>query len=69
MTGPILHAEAGAGGWQALTLVEQLAHVGSEVERTIRAHPERRMAAYAYTAMPTKATGSSALKNPPIGSQ
>ena len=27
-----------AGTWPHLTLVEQLAHVGSEVERSIRAH-------------------------------
>lgn len=32
------HAEAAGGGWNRLSLVEQLAHVGSEVERAIRAH-------------------------------
>lgn len=32
-----IRAEA-AQRWHALTLVEQLAHVGSEVERAIRAH-------------------------------
>ena len=35
-TAPI-HVEA-ARRWQTLTLMEQLAHVGSEVERAIRAH-------------------------------
>ena len=32
-----IHANA-ARRWQTLTLMEQLAHVGSEVERAIRAH-------------------------------
>lgn len=36
MTSP-LHARAAAGGWGELTISEQLAHVGSEVERAIRA--------------------------------
>jgi len=31
------HADLAAGRWQTLTLAEQLAHVGSEVERAIRA--------------------------------
>ena len=35
---PALHREAAAGRWGGLTLMEQLAHVGSEVERAIRAH-------------------------------
>jgi hypothetical protein len=30
-----LHAELAAGRWQAFTLVEQLANVGSEVERAL----------------------------------
>lgn len=34
MTG--VHEDLAAGRWLALSLVEQLAHVGSEVERTIR---------------------------------
>ena len=33
----LIHADA-ARRWQTLTLMEQLAHVGSEVERAIRAH-------------------------------
>ena len=32
------HTGAAAGRWRDLTLVEQLANVGSEVERAIRAH-------------------------------
>jgi hypothetical protein len=32
-----IHTDA-ARRWPALTLMEQLAHVGSEVERAIRAH-------------------------------
>jgi len=32
-----IHAQS-AERWQTLTLVEQLAHVGSEVERAIRTH-------------------------------
>ena len=32
------HAGLAAGRWHALTIVEQLAHVGSEVDRAIRAH-------------------------------
>lgn len=30
-----LHRELAAGRWKTLSLVEQMAHVGSEVERTI----------------------------------
>ena len=33
-----LHKGAAAGGWAKLDLIEQLANVGSEVERAIRAH-------------------------------
>lgn len=33
-----MHKGAAAGGWAKLDLVEQLANVGSEVERAIRAH-------------------------------
>lgn len=40
------HEGLAAGRWRALTLLEQLAHVGSEVERAIRAaamaRPDRR---------------------------
>lgn len=36
-----IHAEL-AGRWSALTLAEQLAHVGSEVERTIAAWEAKR---------------------------
>ncbi len=32
------HAEAAAGRWARLTLAEQMAHVGSEVGRAMRAH-------------------------------
>jgi len=43
------HVNLAAGRWESLTLVEQLANVGSEVERAIRAHEagraERRDAA------------------------
>lgn len=34
---PIIHKKLAAGRWFTLTLIEQLANVGSEVERTIRA--------------------------------
>jgi hypothetical protein len=37
-----IHAELAAGRWRALTLAEQLAHVGSEVDRTIVAWEARR---------------------------
>ena len=33
----MVHDELAAGRWNTLTLAEQLAHVGSEVERAIRA--------------------------------
>ncbi len=33
-----MHREAAGGRWRTLTLVEQLAHTGSEVERAIAAH-------------------------------
>ena len=32
----IQHHTLASGGWQKLTLCEQLAHIGSEVERTIK---------------------------------
>lgn len=36
------HAGLAAGGWTTLTLAEQLANVGSEVDRAIRAWEARR---------------------------
>ena len=36
MSAPV-HAELAAGRWRSFALVEQLAHVGSEVERAFRA--------------------------------
>jgi hypothetical protein len=36
------HALAAAGGWAGLSLVEQLAHVGSEVERALKARESGR---------------------------
>jgi len=33
-----LHRAAAEGRWRGLSLVEQMAHVGSEVERSIRAY-------------------------------
>jgi len=36
------HAELAAGRWRALTLAEQLAHVGSEVDRAIVAWEAQR---------------------------
>lgn len=38
-----LHASLTAGRWAALSLIEQLANVGSEVERTLRAHDAGRI--------------------------
>ncbi len=37
-----IHAELARGRWSTLTLAQQLAHVGSEVERAIRAWETRR---------------------------
>ena len=34
------HARSAVTAWDRLTLVEQLANVGSEVERTLRAHEQ-----------------------------
>ncbi|MDQ3698867.1 MAG: hypothetical protein M3373_12730 [Gemmatimonadota bacterium] len=43
------HTGLAAGRWKSLTLIEQLANVGSEVDRAIKAHeagrPDRRDAA------------------------
>jgi hypothetical protein len=36
------HVQAAAGRWAALTLVEQMAHIGSEVDRAVRAREGRR---------------------------
>ena len=38
MTATPQHASLGAGRWHTLTLAEQFAHIGSEVERALRAH-------------------------------
>ncbi|WP_419949180.1 hypothetical protein [Candidatus Palauibacter sp.] len=38
MMAPPLHPRAAEGGWARLDLVEQLGNIGSEVERTVRAH-------------------------------
>ena len=38
-----LHEELAGGRWKSLSIVEQLANVGSEVERTIRAHEAGKM--------------------------
>jgi hypothetical protein len=43
MTGPVGHVAQASGEWLRLSLVAQLAHVGSEVERAIRAHDSGRM--------------------------
>ncbi len=37
-----IHADLAAGRWQTLTLAEQLANVGSEVDRAIRAWEAQR---------------------------
>ena len=37
-TSPRGHADLAAGRWKSLTLIEQLANVGSEVDRAIKAH-------------------------------
>jgi hypothetical protein len=37
------HELLAGGRWQSLALVEQLAHVGSEVERALRAHTAARI--------------------------
>ena len=42
----VVHAEGAAGRWAGLTLMEQMAHIGSEVERTIRAHERVREARF-----------------------
>lgn len=42
-TSPRGHADLAAGRWMALSLVEQLANVGSEVDRAIKAHAAGRV--------------------------
>ena len=37
------HPELAAGRWLTLTLPEQLANIGSEVDRTLRAHADGRV--------------------------
>jgi len=39
-----MHRDLASGRWHTLTLVEQLAHVGSEVNRAIHAHGGGRVA-------------------------
>jgi len=45
MSASPIHVDA-ARRWPTLSLVEQLAHVGSEVERTIRAHERANQARF-----------------------
>jgi hypothetical protein len=42
MTAPAGHAALAAGAWGRLTIVEQLANVGSEVDRALRAQASGR---------------------------
>jgi len=37
-----LHPQMAAGRWATMPLVEQMANIGSEVDRAIRAHAERK---------------------------
>ena len=43
-----VHAQAAAGRWARLTLMEQMAHIGSEVERAIRADESGREARFEH---------------------
>ncbi|MPZ19086.1 MAG: hypothetical protein GEV06_14400 [Luteitalea sp.] len=43
-TVPNVHRSLAAGRWRTLTLVEQFANIGSEVDRAIRAHQNNRVA-------------------------
>lgn len=43
-TVPHGHQDLAAGRWHTLTLVEQFANIGSEVDRAIRAHHNNRVA-------------------------
>lgn len=40
MTANVVHSELAAGRWHTMPLVTQLANVGSEVDRAIRAHEQ-----------------------------
>ena len=42
MTHTPAHPSLAAGRWQSLSLMEQLANIGSEVDRAIRAHAQGR---------------------------
>jgi hypothetical protein len=42
----VVHAQAAAGRWAGLTLMEQMANIGSEVDRAIRAHESGREARF-----------------------
>jgi hypothetical protein len=61
---PLLHASA-AARWGTMSIAEQLAHVGSEVERVLRAHEAgktaRRDHALARAAAPRGAPGARAV--------
>lgn len=48
MTRAPTHASLAAGRWQSLSLIEQLGNVGSEVDRAIRAHAQRREDRFAH---------------------
>jgi hypothetical protein len=43
MTTPAGHVGLASGSWFRLTLIEQLANVGSEVDRAVRAHESGRI--------------------------
>jgi hypothetical protein len=57
-----IHTDLAAGRWSTLTLAEQLAHVGSEVERALRAweasHAERRLGRPQYNALHLPPSGA-----------
>ncbi len=40
MTSPPVHSSLAAGRWHTLPLMEQLGNVGSEVDRSLRAHAQ-----------------------------
>lgn len=42
MTAPVHHAGLAAGRWQTLSLLEQMANIGSEVDRALRAAQQGR---------------------------
>ena len=42
MTGVPAHPSLAAGRWRSMSLIEQLANVGSDVDRAIRAHAQGR---------------------------